>query len=205
MSQFSFNNDHRWFKQLFESSPDPTWIIDGNRFVECNAAAVRTLGYSSREEFLNVHPSRLSPPKQPDGEDSFTKAERMMSIAKEKGMHRFEWVHTKADSSDFLAEVTLSLVELENWQMIYAVWRDITERRQAEQVAREAELKYRRLFEQANDGIFLLDATGFVDCNHQGAKMYGLTREEIIGHSPAEFCPERQPCGRLSAEVATEK
>ena len=59
MSDPDFKSDPRWFKQLFESSPDPTWIIDGNRFVECNEAAIRTLGYGSREEFLDVHPLSL--------------------------------------------------------------------------------------------------------------------------------------------------
>ena len=63
--------DPRWFKQLFESSPDPTWIIDDHQFVECNEAAISTLGYASREELLNVHPSKLSPPRQPDGQESY--------------------------------------------------------------------------------------------------------------------------------------
>ena len=35
--------------------------------------------------------------------------------------------------------------------------------------------------------------------------MYRLTKEEIIGRSPGEFAPERQPDGRLSSEVAGEK
>lgn len=83
---------------MFESSPDPAWIIDGNRFVECNEAAIRTLGYGSRDELLDVHPSRLSPPKQPDGQDSYAKAELMMATAREKGLHRFEWIHTRADA-----------------------------------------------------------------------------------------------------------
>jgi len=68
-----------------------------------------------------------------------------------------------------------------------------------------SELKYRQLFEQANDGIFLQDETGFVDCNDHGARMYGLTREQLRGRSPAELCLERQPNGRLSAEMAREK
>ena len=32
MSHSAFNFDGGWFKQLFDSSPDPVWIIDGNRF-----------------------------------------------------------------------------------------------------------------------------------------------------------------------------
>lgn len=133
MSSPDFKSDQSWFKQLFESSPDPAWIIDGNRFVECNEAAIRTLGYSSRENLLNVHPSKLSPPTQPDGEDSYAKAERMMAIARNTGLHRFEWIHTRADVTNFVAEVTLSTVELAHRPVLYCVWRDITERKRIEE------------------------------------------------------------------------
>jgi PAS domain S-box-containing protein len=82
---------------------------------------------------------------------------------------------------------------------------DITKRKLAEEELREKEQKYRLLFESANDGIFILDKTGFIDCNQKGAEMYGLTKDEVIGHSPIEFSPERQPDGRLSSEVADKK
>ncbi|OHC65797.1 MAG: hypothetical protein A2040_04460 [Rhodocyclales bacterium GWA2_65_19] len=84
----------------------------------------------------------------------------------------------------------------------------MTEMRDSEdrwKLALEAERKYRQLFEQANDGIFLLDATGFLDCNQHGASMYGLNRKDVIGRSPAELCPERQASGQLSADVVAEK
>lgn len=81
----------------------------------------------------------------------------------------------------------------------------IRARRDSEKKLREAENKFRTLFEAANDGIFLLDGHAFVDCNRRGASMYGLAQEEIIGHSLAEFCPERQPDGRVSCDVADEK
>ena len=128
--------DNSWFKHLFELSPDPTWIIENNHFVECNDAAVRTLGYADREALMNVHPSRLSPARQPDGQTSFAKAERMMKMAKAKGLHRFEWTHTKANGSEFVAEVTLSSIELDGRQVIYCVWRDITERKLMEEQIR---------------------------------------------------------------------
>ena len=73
MSHSAVNTELVWFEQVSGSSPDPAWIIDGNQFIECNEAAVRALGYTSREALLNTHPSKLSPPLQPDGEDSFAK------------------------------------------------------------------------------------------------------------------------------------
>ncbi len=74
----------------------------------------------------------------------------------------------------------------------------------AYQELQEKEAKYQDLFEHASDGIFLLDETGFVDCNVQGAAQFGLSREQLIGHFPWEFSPERQPDGRLSSDVAKE-
>lgn len=174
--------DHRWFKQLFELSPDPTWIIDGNRFVECNEAAIKTLGYADREELLDVHPSRLSPAQQPDGEDSFSKAERMMNTALEKGLHRFEWVHTKADGTDFDAEVTLSSIDLGGKKIIYCTWRDITERKQAEEALQASEARFRTLFEQAAVGVAQIDTLSgrFLAINHKYCEIVGYSEAEML-------------------------
>ena len=67
---------------------------------------------------------------------------------------------------------------------------DITERKTAQQALEESEGKYRALFESANDGIFLQDASGFLDCNRKGASLFGLSREQLIGKAPAELSPE---------------
>ena len=120
------------FRNLFELSPDPVWTLEGHRFMDCNQAAVEILGYPSKTKLLNLHPSELSPEFQPDGEASFSKAERMMNLAQENGLNRFEWVHTRADGSTFFAEVTLSSITLQDQPVIYCVWRDISERKRAE-------------------------------------------------------------------------
>ena len=120
-------------RTLFDQSPDPIWIIENGLFVECNQAAVTMLGYGSKTELMDTHPSRLSPQFQPDGEESFSKAERMMALACVKGSNRFEWVHTRADGSNFTAEVTLSAIELGGRQAIYCAWQDISERKLANQ------------------------------------------------------------------------
>lgn len=147
-----------WFKQVFESAPDPAWIIDGNRVVECNEAAIRVLGYTSREELLNVLPSKLSPPKQADGEDSLTKAERMESLAFEAGVHRFEWIHRKADGTNFNAEVTLARIEHQGRPIIYCVWRNITDRKSIEEKLQRQNSMLSAIVENFPGGISLFDA-----------------------------------------------
>ena len=56
----------------------------------------------------------------------------MMALAIENKVHRFEWVHKRFDNSEFFAEVTLSLITLNNKRLIYCAWRDITERKEVE-------------------------------------------------------------------------
>jgi PAS domain S-box-containing protein len=115
-----------------------------------------------------------------------------------------------AMSREKFGEVAQALFTLAN-QLSDAAYRNvqqarfISEKQQAEAKLAESEIRYRSIFELANDGIFLQDETGFIDCNQRGADMYGLPRERIIGHHPGEFAPERQPDGRLSVEVAAEK
>lgn len=82
--------------------------------------------------------------------------------------------------------------------------RDITGHKHAEEALHESEAKFRTLFEGAGDAIFITNHTVFVDCNQSTEKIFARSRDQIIGHSPGEFSPERQPDGRLSLEKSEE-
>jgi len=68
---------------------------------------------------------------------------------------------------------------------------------------RESEGKYRLLFDGSVDAILLLMDV-VVDCNAQACRLFGCSRQELIGRSPEDLSPTRQQDGRLSAEAVQE-
>jgi PAS domain S-box-containing protein len=69
---------------------------------------------------------------------------------------------------------------------------------------KSSEIKYKSLFENANDAIFLLKDKIFIDCNNKTLELFACNREQIIGESPQKFSPDIQPDGSES-EVKIEK
>lgn len=124
------------FRKIFEKSGDAILIIKNEQFIDCNQATITMLGYNTKEEFINAHPSKLSPELQPDGLNSFEKAQTMIQTALEHGTNRFEWRHTKKNGEVFPVEVLLTSISNEpDNRLIHCVWRDITE------LEREAQIK----------------------------------------------------------------
>lgn len=76
---------------------------------------------------------------------------------------------------------------------IVASFADITERRQAEEKQREAELRYRALFNQSHDAIFIVSVEGaHLDINQRAADMLGYAIEELRGLSVKDISAEGQ-------------
>jgi diguanylate cyclase (GGDEF)-like protein/PAS domain S-box-containing protein len=62
-----------------------------------------------------------------------------------------------------------------------AVWQDITERKSAEASLKESEARYRNLFENANDLIYVHDLKGnYLSVNQTAERVIGYTREEAM-------------------------
>ena len=66
---------------------------------------------------------------------------------------------------------------------VLGTYLDVSERKRAEETLRASEIRYRRLFESAKDGILILDAeTGMVvDVNPFLVELLGFSQEAILG------------------------
>ncbi|GAA4502169.1 hypothetical protein GCM10023172_25140 [Hymenobacter ginsengisoli] len=79
---------------------------------------------------------------------------------------------------------------------------DVTARRQATDQLGASEARFRATFEQARDGMLLLDNQCFTDINPVGLHLLGiLDKSQVLGRPLASFWPEMQPNGRRSLDV----
>jgi len=123
--------EERMMAALYASS-DAILLLSPEGFVDCNQATAEMFGCSDPDELLRRHPSKISPPEQPDGMGSYEKAELMIRQAYQRGFHRFEWVHRRINGEEFHAEVSLMPMVHKGQNILYSVVRDITAAKQAE-------------------------------------------------------------------------
>ncbi len=82
-----------------------------------------------------------------------------------------------------LFKISSCMITFNNESCILSVMREITEERRTTLALSASELRYRRLFETAQDGILILDAaTGMVvDVNPFLIKLLGFSHEQFLG------------------------
>jgi PAS domain S-box-containing protein len=161
------------FKSYIEHAPYGVFVADEEgRYVEVNEAASRLTGYD-RAELLNMHIRQLVFP------DYHQVVEEHFQTVTEEGFATDESPFVMKDGNTRWWSV--STVRLSEKRFLAYV-EDITERKQAEDLLRESEERYRLLFESSPDAIALIGLEGKVlDCNPATSKLAGLPLEEIIG------------------------
>ena len=181
-AELSLARSEAKYRDLFEQSADAFLIIKENRFIDCNQAAVDMLRCTHKKELLDTHPSDLSPERQPDGRMSREKAEELMHRVREEKTLRFEWLHKRADGDVFPVEVTLtSITDSEGAHIIHTSWRDIADRKRAE----EKLTLLSTAMEQSPESIVITDTNGCIEyINPAFEKTTGYEAAETIGQNP---------------------
>jgi PAS domain S-box-containing protein len=84
----------------------------------------------------------------------------------------------------------------------YCIEINLTETKKAEKAILDSTEGYRKLFDLANDAIFLMDGEKFIQCNRKTLEMFKCDRQQIIGQTPYKFSPVNQPDGSKSRAKA---
>lgn len=167
------------YRTLFEQSPDGIvlWSMPDLKAVQCNTAAQTLHGYS-HEEFTSLF--------VPDIEASLDPAEitHTRNALLQNGVARFDSVHRTKTGELRHMFVSLKTIELEGQSMILDIHRDISERKLAEDALKEAEWKFRALFDNGPIGVayhsMIYDDSGkavdyrFIDANKKYIELTGV-------------------------------
>ncbi len=167
------------FRLLFEKSADSIFLLDKRRIVDCNEAALRLMHCEKKDQLIGLSPSDISPKMQPDGTESVEKTRKVVQIALEEGMNHFEWALHRFDGQEVLVDCSFTPVRLAGKPILFTVLRDITERKRSEDAIRQAEEKYRNIFENVTEGIFQTAPEGSVmSANPAFSNLFGYSSPE---------------------------
>lgn len=109
-----------------------------------------------------------------------------------------EWhgeVHNiKKDGTPFWCYASVSVfTHPEYGEVLLAVHTDITERKRAEEALRKSEGRFRRLFEQSNDAVFIHNLEGkLLDVNSRVCDMLGYDKDTLLKMTVPALHPEEE-------------
>lgn len=177
-------------RAILAAAVDGIVTIDEHGIIEgVNPATERLFGYSD-DEMIGRNVSILMPEPYRSEHDSYLAAYRDTGRARIIGIGR-EVVGLRKDGTTFPMELSVGESRDGNRRLFASIVRDITRRKQAEQILRESESEARAIFETAVDGIVTIDKHGTIlNVNPAAVRLFAYPIEEMVGCNVSMLMPE---------------
>ena len=176
----SLEQSGRTYYDLYDNAPDMFVFVDAKtaNIIRCNQTVVQALGYTREEIIGHSIFERYHP-------DCIEDAHKVFQSFVETGeVHDAELVLKRKDESAIDVSLNVSSVRDEEGNVLYgrSVWRDITRHKQAEKALRQSETRYRTLFGESRDAVYMNTREGkILDVNQASLDLLGYPRDELIG------------------------
>ena len=176
------------FRDLFENANDLIQSVNINkRFVYVNKKWLETLGYSKEEVKKLELTDILRRDQIPYCMDLFRR------VCGGETFEKIETIFMTKDGREIYVEGTVN-ARFKNNKFVAtrAIFRNVTERKKAEEAIRRNESKYRTLVENLPQKIFFKDKNSvYISCNENYAKDLKIKPDEIEGKTDYEFYPKK--------------
>ncbi len=136
-SRRAIQQGEQLYRTLFQHTADAILLYDGDRFEDCNQAALSMFGYPDPQAFAAIERDALFPSHQADGTPSIKAADQRLAQAMASGFERFEWLHRRAGGEVFPTETTLIPMKLDGHTIVQVSIRDLSQ-----QQAHETQLEH---------------------------------------------------------------
>jgi PAS domain S-box-containing protein len=167
-----------YFERLFNSAPEAIVLHDNNDIIlDVNDEFTRLFGYA-REEAIGRPINRLVAPKE-FGQEAIGLSDKVIHGVRVEIDSR----RTRKDGTLVDVSILGAPIVHDGKQMgVYAIYRDITERKRAEEELLLQKTYLECLFNSAPEAIALHNSNGLiVNVNEEFMKLFGYTRGEAIG------------------------
>ena len=172
----------RRFRSLYESMMDAFVYVDpAGRILEFNEVFARMLGYLP-DELRNLNYRDITPAKWHDLEDRIV--EEQILTRGYTDVYEKEYIHK--DGRAIPVELRVSLIKDEQDQPLglWAVIRDVTERKKTEQALRDSQQRLSDIINFLPDATFAIDVEGkIIAWNRAVELMTGVKAEDMLGKS----------------------
>jgi PAS domain S-box-containing protein len=168
--------ENSWISELFEQGPLAAALIamDG-RVLRINREFSRLFGYAPREAQGRCAGELIVPDQARAGYQT------LVDLLAKGVRVDAEGVRRRKDGSQFPAAISCVPISLPNGQAAaFAVYRDLTEQKRAEQTRAAEERRWRTIFDNSAVGITVTDAQGrFTAANRAYQHMVGYSQDEL--------------------------
>lgn len=192
------------FRAISEAADDAIIYLDAQGLIAYwNPAAEKIFGYTEEEVRAKDMHLLFAPAEYHEaykkGFQHFQKTGKGPAV----GMIN-EFPARKKDGTKIPVEIVFSVIRSKGEYHAVGIIRDITERKKAEQALLESEKKFRDLFENSRDAIYVVNREGvFVDANQACLEMFCLTKDELLGSNVIDLYVNR--ADRPAFQAAIEK
>src|ERR1041384_344531 len=180
------------YRRLVELSPDAIVVHREDKFIYVNPSAVQLWGASSAEDLIGksifdvVHPDYHDHVRE--RVDYINQFQKATELAEQKSL--------RLDGSELDIEVTGLPFTSEGQSAVLAVFRDVTEKKQAREALRKAEKRLRTVVASASLILFATDRNGvFTLCEGEGLKILSLHAGELVGKPAFEIFADSPQIG----------
>lgn len=178
MADIALRESEERFRVLAESTPDGVFVHDNRSIIYCNPAGIKMLGGKGINDIIGKSIQIFI-------EDDEMITKRLDEISELGEAQLNEQIIKRLDNKIIHVETYTAPIQWQNEMVHQTIIRDITKRREAEAGRREAEKRYKSLFQDSLSVMLIFDpVTGnIIDVNKSACMFYGYKYKELVNQN----------------------
>jgi PAS domain S-box-containing protein len=170
------------FDYILKYANDIILLVDKDLcIVEANDRALEFYQYT-RDEFIGMNVDKIR------STETLSQIPGNVNIVEENESATFETVHRRKDNTTFSVEISSRVITIEGSKYYQSIARDITERKRVENILKESEERFRKIFEESPFSILMSDKDfSIIRANQSFCNFIGYREEDLKSFTFRDF------------------